>query len=369
MSVAEILNYTYKDYEMWEGEWELIDGMPVSMAPAPARIHQSIASELFYYLKQALDEECQACEVLYEVDWKISNNTILRPDIIFTCDDDGTFVDIVDRFGCIHIQRIDKLVKIEHRSVPFLDILALFAQELCMVGIDCRRTCRHRTVHEYFAFGQFLSVMHLLENTEQFLRTFYSEGGNHHIAPIVHGIDDNLLVIICVDISLKNVLKIVHPTSMDSVFGKVGKWVYSAFSVALFMVALLLFVKGVSGFLSFGLDFSHIDINEMFKSTILLTLSLAIVDLTKAIFEEEVLGREKHRGSSEESHQTMIRFLGSIIIALSIEALMLVFKFALTDPEKLLFAVYLLVGITALILGLSVYLKVNQKREKDTSPR
>ena len=90
MSVAEILNYTYKDYEMWEGEWELIDGMPVSMAPAPARIHQSIASELFYYLKQALDEECQACEVLYEVDWKISNNTILCPDIIFTCDDEGT---------------------------------------------------------------------------------------------------------------------------------------------------------------------------------------------------------------------------------------------------------------------------------------
>ena len=181
--------------------------------------------------------------------------------------------------------------------------------------------------------------------------------------------DDNLLVIICVDISLKNVLKIVHPTSMDSVFGKIGKWVYSAFSVALFMVALLLFVKGVSGFLSFGLDFSHIDINEMFKSTILLTLSLAIVDLTKAIFEEEVLGREKHRGSSEESHQTMIRFLGSIIIALSIEALMLVFKFALTDPEKLLFAVYLLLGITSLILGLSAYLKVNQKSEKDTSPR
>jgi len=96
----------------------------------------------------------------------------------------------------------------------------------------------------------------------------------------------------------------------------------------------------------------------MFKSTILLTLSLAIVDLVKAIFEEEVLGKEKKDGAGD-THQTMVRFLGSIIIALSIEALMLVFKFALNDPSQLIFAVYLLVGVTSLIIGLSYYLKVS----------
>jgi uncharacterized membrane protein len=112
------------------------------------------------------------------------------------------------------------------------------------------------------------------------------------------------------------------------------------------------------------MNFADIEINKVFKSTILLTLSLAIVDLVKAIFEEEVLGREKKRGGSDDSHQTMVRFLGSIIIALSIEALMLVFKFALTDPNKLLYAVYLLGGIGVLILSLSVYLKVNQKESQ-----
>lgn len=172
--------------------------------------------------------------------------------------------------------------------------------------------------------------------------------------------EDNLLAILCVDISLKHILKMVHPSSVDSAFGTFNKIVYSIFSVALLGVALLLFFKGVS---SFGLNFSEVDIHSIFKSTILLTLSLAIVDLVKAIFEEEVLGREKKRGSSNDTHQTMIKFLGSIIISLSIEALMLVFKFALTDPEKLLYAVYLLGGIAALIVGLSVYLKVNQKQE------
>jgi len=177
--------------------------------------------------------------------------------------------------------------------------------------------------------------------------------------------ENRLLAIICVDITLKNILKMVHPSSIDSNFGTVSKWVYSAFALALFSVALLLFIKGIADFFYFGINFSNIDINKIFKSTILLTLSLAIVDLTKAIFEEEVLGRVKRHESSEESHQTMVRFLGSIIIALSIEALMLVFKFALTDPEKLLYAVYLLVGITSLILALSVYLKVNQKPKQE----
>jgi hypothetical protein len=171
--------------------------------------------------------------------------------------------------------------------------------------------------------------------------------------------ENNLLFIICVDVQLKDILKMVLPSSVDSTFGKFSKFIYASFSVALMLVALLLFVKGISGFLVLGWDVKSIDINEMFKSTILLTLSLAIFDLVKAIFEEEVLGKEKKEGSGD-GHQTMIRFLGSIIIALSIEALMLVFKFAITQPEKLISAVYLILGVTALMIGLSIYIKVNK---------
>jgi hypothetical protein len=170
---------------------------------------------------------------------------------------------------------------------------------------------------------------------------------------------NNLLFIICVDIQLKDILKMVLPSSVDSTFGKFSKMVYTSFSIALALVALLLFVKGIGSFLGLGLDIKSIDINEMFKATILLTLSLAIFDLVKAIFEEEVLGKEKQEGSGD-GHQTMIRFLGSIIIALSIEALMLVFKFAITQPEKLASAVYLIFGVTALMIGLSIYIKVNK---------
>ena len=175
--------------------------------------------------------------------------------------------------------------------------------------------------------------------------------------------EGNLLYVICVDISLDNILRMVHPSSVTSRFGTASKVIYASFSAALFAVALLLFVKGVSSFMGFGFDYNKIDINEMFKATILLTLSLAIVDLVKAIFEEEVLGFEK-KDNRGDSHQTMVRFLGSIIIALSIEALMLVFKFALTDPMHVQSAVYLIGGVTALIIGLSIYLKFTRESKE-----
>ncbi len=175
--------------------------------------------------------------------------------------------------------------------------------------------------------------------------------------------NDNLMYIICVDIQLDKLLSMISPSSIDSIFGRYSKFVYSLFSLALVFVAFLLFVKGVSGLLVLGWDINSMNINEMFKSTILLTLALAIFDLVKAIFEEEVLGKEKKDGSGD-GHQTMIRFLGSIIIALSIEALMLVFKFAITKPEKLHSAVDLIYGVTVLIVGLSIYIWVN-KRNKD----
>ena len=175
----------------------------------------------------------------------------------------------------------------------------------------------------------------------------------------VYNDDSELLYILCLDITLENILRMVHPSSVDSTFGIYSKFVYACFSFALLLVSLLLFVKGLSSFLGLGLHVDTIDINEMFKATILLTLALAIFDLVKAIFEEEVLGKEKKEGAGD-GHQTMIRFLGSIIIALSIEALMLVFKFAITEPEKLISAVYLILGVTALMIGLSIYIKVNK---------
>ena len=83
-SARVIEHYTYDDYKQWEGEWELIDGVPLSMSPAPMRIHQSLATVIISELYNQL-EECIECEVLGEIDYKVSDDTILKPDIVLSC--------------------------------------------------------------------------------------------------------------------------------------------------------------------------------------------------------------------------------------------------------------------------------------------
>jgi len=80
----EDIHYTYDDYKMWEGEWELFNGIAVAMAPAPVRKHQSLASAFIREIGNQLDE-CLECEVLGEVDYKIAEDTVLRPDVVLTC--------------------------------------------------------------------------------------------------------------------------------------------------------------------------------------------------------------------------------------------------------------------------------------------
>jgi hypothetical protein len=172
-----------------------------------------------------------------------------------------------------------------------------------------------------------------------------------------------LKYVVCMDISLKNVLKIAHPTSTQSFFGDFVKVAYSMFSLALLFISFLMFYNSISSLIENGISDALNNIELMFKSTILLTLSLAIFDLVKTIFEEEVLGRND-RNHTGGIHKTMVKFLGSIVIALAIESLMLVFKFAITAPTHIIYAVYLIIGVTMLLIALSIYVKLVSKEEE-----
>jgi len=172
----------------------------------------------------------------------------------------------------------------------------------------------------------------------------------------VYNENDELKYIACLDVPLNIALKVSHLSNMDKVFGEFFKLSYASFALALAGIALLLFIKGVESFFSYGVNPSDFKVKDIFEATILLTLALAIFDLAKTLIEEEILGRYNEHDISGP-HKTMVRFLGSIIIALSIEALMLVFKFAITDPDKLIFAIYIIGGVAMLIVGLAVYIK------------
>lgn len=78
--------YTYDDYIQWGGNWELIGGFPMAMTPSPVINHQAITGKIMNELMNSIDD-CERCLVLSEEYWKISNDTVVRPDVVLICDE------------------------------------------------------------------------------------------------------------------------------------------------------------------------------------------------------------------------------------------------------------------------------------------
>ncbi|WP_295408527.1 Uma2 family endonuclease [uncultured Thiocystis sp.] len=84
----DLPHYREEDYRQWEGDWELIHGIPYAMAPSPVKLHQKLTLAIGNALLTTLDD-CPDCEVLLETDWVVKPDTIFRPDVALVCHDDN----------------------------------------------------------------------------------------------------------------------------------------------------------------------------------------------------------------------------------------------------------------------------------------
>ena len=87
--------YSYADYLTWsDGErWELIDGIPYNMSPAPKRMHQDVEGNIYVILRNFLKKKpCKVYIAPFDVvlSEKDTNNelidTVVQPDISVICD-------------------------------------------------------------------------------------------------------------------------------------------------------------------------------------------------------------------------------------------------------------------------------------------
>jgi Uma2 family endonuclease len=81
----ELPYYIVEDYRQWEGDWELIEGVPYAMAPSPLGRHQRVSGLIFAQIEQQLRECSENCYVYQELDWIIREDTVLRPDLVVVC--------------------------------------------------------------------------------------------------------------------------------------------------------------------------------------------------------------------------------------------------------------------------------------------
>jgi uncharacterized membrane protein YidH (DUF202 family) len=136
--------------------------------------------------------------------------------------------------------------------------------------------------------------------------------------------------------------------------------VYAVIGIMLVLIASLLLYYG--GKDMYSVVHNHIDEPiKIFGAVILVTLGLAIFDLGKTILEEEVfLHKDIHHEGS--MRRTISRFMSAIVIAVSIESLLLMFKSLLGGEDHLNSAVFMLFAAVSMLVGLGVYLKLTDEK-------
>jgi hypothetical protein len=183
---------------------------------------------------------------------------------------------------------------------------------------------------------------------------YVSTKTNKYVVTFVKKIDNKL---IAMDFDFYKLLKEHNHIDLKAkLFTNGVQIIYGIIGVSLTIFALILIFYSLYDFTSHLLGAANNIFQSIFKSTIGLTLGLAIFDLAKNLLEHEVVFKD-HTTEAHGSNSLLIKFLISIVIALAIEALMMVFKIAISDYKDILYAVYLLLGIGFLLVTMSQYNK------------
>nr|MDA3907762.1 hypothetical protein [Sulfurimonas sp.] len=163
------------------------------------------------------------------------------------------------------------------------------------------------------------------------------------------------------DFNISALLQRLSLIEVHKGFNFVSKSFY--FLTANIMMVLALFTIGYSvyEFISSLLFKDGLSIEAIFKPVIALTLGLAIFDLAKTVLAQEVVFKSYSKNSNEE-YRVLTKFSITIIIALLIESLMVVFKIAIDDYSHMIHAFYLIGGVSILIVALGLFIYFTKKK-------
>ena len=81
--------FSITEISEWDGTWELIDGTPYNMTPAPSPLHQRIVGELFFELRAHFGKNgCAVYVAPFDVQIDEADDfTIVQPDVSVFCDE------------------------------------------------------------------------------------------------------------------------------------------------------------------------------------------------------------------------------------------------------------------------------------------
>lgn len=149
--------------------------------------------------------------------------------------------------------------------------------------------------------------------------------------------------------------------------------VHAVFRVGHFIISLLFISCGAAligfgcwqlwGALSPGELGMQARVNSVMESLAIVTVALAALELGQTILEEEVQ-READMSAPTRVRRFLSRFMVVLVVALSIETLVLVFRFSQESPEHLTYAAVVGFAAAALIIAWGVFVRLNRYAEE-----
>jgi hypothetical protein len=152
------------------------------------------------------------------------------------------------------------------------------------------------------------------------------------------------------------------------------RFIHRVFPLSHFLISLL-FVGGALALIVFavlalwqgiqpgGGSAPHPRIDAVLESIALLTVAVAALELGQTILEEEVQ-REAQMSAPTRVRRFLSRFMVVLVVALSIETLVLVFRLGREAPEQLPFVGLVGLMTAALLAAWGVFVRLNRSAEE-----
>jgi len=176
--------YTYGDYLNWPGEerWELIEGVPFCMTPAPSTRHQRVVGEVFRQIANFLiSRDCEVFMAPFDVRLPEADEadsdirTVVQPDIVVVCDPAK-----LDDRGC--------------KGPPDFVVEALSPSTASRDYIQKTALYEAHGVREYWIVSPMENTVtqYLLTEAGRYSAPFFHEGGGSMPVTILPGLTVNL---------------------------------------------------------------------------------------------------------------------------------------------------------------------------------
>ena len=201
--------------------------------------------------------------------------------------------------------------------------------------------------------------LHFKENNLAAFSTPYVSSATKNSCVTVSVKEGNYILFF--DFKIESLLERLNFIELNKPFHTVTKGFYTIAGYSMFLLSIFMVCYSMYDFIHSFMIKGIFNLDTIFKPIIALTLGIAIFDLAKTILEQEVYFKSYSKNSKVET-KMITKFLISIIIALSIEALMVVFKIAIHDYDKMINALYLITGISFILIALSIFIHLTKRK-------